>query len=663
MDPSRDAFRRHWEQLNASRVVFGTFPAGDRTIAFFDERADDGPSLYVSAAACSSDRQVLNLGWHIVGQGHQASFELFAQDLEAGRVQEFFSARGVRDAEWDELDAAIGVSHDRLRQRLRPIACVGWLRRNDGSAVSNFEREWNGVPLNPDAIATWFGVERSTASSLLVEVRHAFGDEAQPPLLKLLGFDVEEWQKARQKLGLAPFVFSATIESFRRVSHSLFAVVAVATSRYVSVSEMVALKSAEAIRDSACPNAIAETPANDAAVLRASLMNAAEILDAEKGHAKGLGLLARTLRRDASRDRNSWVELRVRGVPRRELQRVVDFDEEQRAEQASTAVSAVLKVASALSANQGERFSVDEHDQRITKFTRGWRANPFAGVRTIRRILVRQALKTTRLLEKQGAFREPMPWTELWARYSELGPAHRAPGSDAKPPPKIKVLGQEIDAGDVATDLALGSAGVLGAQLAANASPSLDLAAPAALDRNPAPDAPEHGKKRKRGSRGGGGGAAYEDNPLVGLLGESFIYEQFQVGDYPDFSPACWVSENRGKYLGGRAEAEESGYDFKYRDIKGTLTGRSGAPLCLIEVKASSGDGSQPFPMTLREWETAQDCHGSADTVYIVIRVRNVLQRPEIHDVIIDPVMHYEKGTLRVDNKDLTVRVGELDLP
>jgi hypothetical protein len=62
--------------------------------------------------------------------------------------------------------------------------------------------------------------------------------------------------------------------------------------------------------------------------------------------------------------------------------------------------------------------------------------------------------------------------------------------------------------------------------------------------------------------------------------------------------------------------------------------------------------------MTVNEWERARECHKAADSVYIVVRVGNVRDDPEIADVIIDPFGLYEAGQLAVASRDMWVHVG-----
>jgi len=88
------------------------------------------------------------------------------------------------------------------------------------------------------------------------------------------------------------------------------------------------------------------------------------------------------------------------------------------------------------------------------------------------------------------------------------------------------------------------------------------------------------------------------------------------------------------------------------------LAGRQDRPLCFIEVKSSSGDGSEPFQMTVNEWEKARHCHQTTDSVYIILRVSHVRDNPKITDVIIDPFGLYGAGQVGLVSRDMWVYVG-----
>jgi len=93
------------------------------------------------------------------------------------------------------------------------------------------------------------------------------------------------------------------------------------------------------------------------------------------------------------------------------------------------------------------------------------------------------------------------------------------------------------------------------------------------------------------------------------------------------------------------------------------LAGRSDCPLCYIEVKSSSGDGSDPFPITANEWDKARECHQSADSVDIIVRVAHVRDDPKIADVVIDPFGLYSTGQVGLVTQDMWVYVGPPQSP
>ena len=63
--------------------------------------------------------------------------------------------------------------------------------------------------------------------------------------------------------------------------------------------------------------------------------------------------------------------------------------------------------------------------------------------------------------------------------------------------------------------------------------------------------------------------------------------------------------------------------------------------------------------MTFNEWRLAQECHDDGEErVYVIIRVRQMQEAPEIFDVIVDPVKALQDGWLRTRDKDLYLVVG-----
>jgi hypothetical protein len=141
-------------------------------------------------------------------------------------------------------------------------------------------------------------------------------------------------------------------------------------------------------------------------------------------------------------------------------------------------------------------------------------------------------------------------------------------------------------------------------------------------------------------------------------MGEWFVYRQLR-SQFDDFDATAWCSKAK-RIFGLEDDGDDSlGYDFKYRDSTGKLTGRSDSSVCLIEVKATTGDGSQPFEMSANEWEVAQQCHTDpASGLYVIIRVVKITTNPRIADVLIDPLRLYAMGQLTYAKTDLLIYVG-----
>ena len=83
-----------------------------------------------------------------------------------------------------------------------------------------------------------------------------------------------------------------------------------------------------------------------------------------------------------------------------------------------------------------------------------------------------------------------------------------------------------------------------------------------------------------------------------------------------------------------------------------------GRPICYLEVKASSGDGTEPFQISVNEWNKAHECHQSNNSVYAIIRVAHVRDGPRIVDIIRDPFGLYCRGQLALSAQEMWVHVG-----
>ena len=662
MDPAKQAFRDHWNRVRDCRVVFGRFAAGGPVNeALFDLRASAGPTLFVADGAdCgSANRRGVDLirqSWRVVGPGYRDAFEAFAGVLATGRNREFLRERGIGDAEWDEIHTAIGASLEQSQARLRTVAFALWRRRCPCGAVSEFESEWvsSGEPVVN--VSQFFDVDASAARVLLKDARGVANDEDEAKFAEDFDVTTAEWQEARERLRLERVRFSQTVRGFRNAVRWVAGAVAVAASRYVRLEANSVRAVVEEIRCLECPAALAETRAKDRAVIEEALRRAAEVV--EKLPRPAMMRLAGALRREADQAPDAVQRLVLRGVPKRELNHIVDDGESERTRLADEAVQSVLYVAKALALEQGEVLDASalHDDVRVLRHTRGWWANAFAALRALKRAIVRQAPRTARMLARERAFAAPRFRQELWKAFPELG----IPECDAlRTPslPKRSILGLKKTSKEIEADLVVGGDGDIERKLSEHVQSGLDLRALARRER--ARLGPDSNVLRRGGTGGWRTTERRDEDELVGFLGELFVHQHLMAGEFPDYNNSCWVSENRGGFGGQTSEPVILGCDFRYRDVAGRLSGRKDAPLCFIEVKTTTGDGGAPFPITSNEWHLAHECHDEGEgQVYLIVRVQQMLDAPEIFDVVVDPVQAFREGWLRTRDKDLYLVVG-----
>ena len=663
MDPAKQAFGDHWTRMRNCRVVFGRFSAsGTDDQALFDARASTGPTLYFAASGVdigdvrSRGIDLVRESWRVVGPGHRDAFEAFAGALLNARQSQFLRERGIGDAEWDEIRTAIGVSDERGLTRLRVVAFALWRRKNPLGSTSEFEAEWDkcGSPLA--TVTHFFGADDADARARINDAQLVADDEEEADLAGVFGVNTEEWQGARELLGLERVRFRETVREFKNAIRWVAGSVAVAASRYVRLEVHAVRPAVEWIQSLDCPVTLAQTRASDGAVLVEALLRAATAVGEVSRPA--MARLAMSLRRQAVRAPESVRQLQLRGVPRRELNHVVDHEESERARMATEAVQSVLNVAEALAVEYEETVGFVElqDDTRVLRHTSGWWANGFAALRMLKRVIALQAPQTARVLGRRRAFAAPRAQHELWNAFPELcPPADDAPGTLTQP--KKQILGLEKTQGEIEADLAAGGDGEIEHELCQFIESDLDLSALARRQRTLLdPDFPV---RRPGGAGGWRTTQRRDEDELVGYLGERFVHEHFMAAGFPDYDASCWVSENRRGYGGPAPDPIIHGCDFRYRDTGGRLTGRNDAPLCLIEVKTTTSDGQATFPMTFNEWRRAQECHDDGgERVYVIVRVRSIQEAPEIFDVIVDPVQALQDGWLRTRDKDLYLVVG-----
>lgn len=141
-------------------------------------------------------------------------------------------------------------------------------------------------------------------------------------------------------------------------------------------------------------------------------------------------------------------------------------------------------------------------------------------------------------------------------------------------------------------------------------------------------------------------------------MGELFAFRAL-AALLPDFDASCWVSTSRER-LGLAPGDDTLGYDFRYVDTTGELSGRPGAD-CLIDVK-TNGQAMKPrFAMSQHEWQLAEACHRGSSQVFIILRVFDVVSEPKLGVRLVDPYRLVSEGSLAIGPRDgwwVDVRAG-----
>ena len=63
--------------------------------------------------------------------------------------------------------------------------------------------------------------------------------------------------------------------------------------------------------------------------------------------------------------------------------------------------------------------------------------------------------------------------------------------------------------------------------------------------------------------------------------------------------------------------------------------------------------------MSTNEWEVALKCHRDRNAVYVIIRVACAASRPQIADVLVDPIDLHHRGVLDYSSRDLLIALGK----
>ena len=174
--------------------------------------------------------------------------------------------------------------------------------------------------------------------------------------------------------------------------------------------------------------------------------------------------------------------------------------------------------------------------------------------------------RTLARMMDRDAFRGDHTPTDLRSLFPEI--ASCGPDTIVKPPRRVTLAGREMDEGELEREIALGSAGSIGAALAAAAA-AQDVELLMLDDDRAELPTPAH---REPGRSSGGGRRADAetdaDKLLNGELGEMFVFEWLRARGFADFDPEWWLSSNRRRYTGFADGDNSAGCDFILDDPK-----------------------------------------------------------------------------------------------
>ncbi len=665
--PHEETFRQTWRQFTQTRVVRGEF-TGDLQRACFDAQQIGGPLLMVASKL--EPFQVIGEMWQLVGPTYRDIWTAYAQALRAGDTDQFFSERGVSANDRTEVEVAIGLGFEQRLRRYQPVCLCLWRRSNGRQSSDEFHKEWAKNARTMEMASAWLAWGDLPGQLELAMSQ----DEPDGSLFLLegLGLTIDDWQNARLELGESPWRF---VESERLFEWARSAIAGHMMAWYAylvvpraagSSGPTLSAELADAVhiwtqrvRQLTVPDEVSEAKLNPGEIISRAALSALQI-GAGLTEVQSERLLIEPLRSLATTAPTEVSSIRLKDEPDKSAM-IYERDEASiRIQQAVATVDAVLKVASALALKHLEvldEMSFRSDDLLVLLSQSEW-ANRVAVLAAIRYTLERACPKTASRMKERQAFRDFDDWRALWQKFEELGEIPK-PAIPPPVPPKFDVLGSEWTQELFDESAAAGPAGELAKRLGDAVIPILDLAALRDVARNRV----EQKVKQTRISGGGGWGAKKRvpDKYLemLGAVGEYFAYEQLKAL-CPYFDIMNWRSKAR-ELFGYEPGDDGLGYDFEYTDIDGKLTGKIGAPQCLIEVKSTAGDCGDAFEMSTNEWEMARRCHEYPENgTYVIIRIANVVTKPRLVDLLIDPIELHLQGVLDYSSRDLLIILGQM---
>ena len=489
-------------------------------------------------------------------------------------------------------------------------------------------------------------------------------------LLCSLGLTVQDWQSARRELGEVPWRFLESVRLYESARNAIaghlmawfaYLVVPRAAGRSgPTVSAELAepvQRWVDRVRELSAPDHVAEANLEAHSVISNAARSAFQI-GAGLTDIKGEPMISEVLQSVIKSAPTEVASIKLKDEPDKAATIYERDNPARRQQQATAAVDAVVKVAGPLAGKHGEVLdeSSIRQDELVVLLCQDVWANRVSVLAAVRCALEQVTPKTASRMKERQAFRDFDDWRALWRKFDELGEIPK-PTTPSLPKPEFEVLGSGWTEEDFDASAAAGPGGEVARRLEEAVTSTLDLAALRGVTRS---KVEAKAKRPGRGSPGGGGKKKRVPDKyleILGAVGEYFAYQQLKA-ICTDFDITAWHSRGR-EFFGYDPGDDSLGYDFEYGDVAGKLTGRAEAPRCLIEVKSAAHDCGDTFEMSTNEWEVARSCHEQPESgVYVIIRVANIALKPQLVDVLVDPVGLHLQGVLDYSSRDLLIVVG-----
>jgi hypothetical protein len=407
-------------------------------------------------------------------------------------------------------------------------------------------------------VQAWLEVPNLQA--ILMQARDQSEEEASLAVIAAGGISVSQWQNTREELGLPRWHFATSEQLYKAAQDSLAAGLMAVAAHSVSVNLNVAQEFITVLKDISPETRITEHPAEQSTIINALLDDAIERVESWQDRSV-VDVLMTRLRKLKANTPSVIQEIVPEDAAQREVELYRYEPEARRTLQAQETTRGLLKVARHLAEQFGERLDADEitRQPRVTALTAGWWANRFAVLAALQHALVQGAPKTAGQMSAQRAFRDPVPWQELWARFPmlpRLSPAIASQQSTQQ----VSLLGITSAQEDLFRDLLLGSSGMLGKKLSNAVDSRFSLAALHNTHRQ-ITTVPTKGRSRSWSGviQTPPRHESNQDREIHGLLGEIFVYRVAGIfvrfytlrrsvrlfnamhGKFTDFSTGCWL--------------------------------------------------------------------------------------------------------------------------